>query len=95
VTQITAAARAHLIRLRRDQGLDDRQAARFVGQEGRVRLTFASAGQPGDREVEGDGIRVLIASDVAPRLADVVVTAREEGEKTVLVIQSPARHPAS
>lgn len=89
--QITPAANAHLIRLRKEQGLDERQAARFVAHEGKVRLTFASGGQPGDRELAGAGIRVLIAADVADRLDHAVVHAREDGGKGVLVIQDAPR----
>ena len=85
--QITHDAQAHLVRVRRERGLDDSQVARFVENEGRVRLTFAPAAPPGDRELSAGDIQVLLAPEIAGRLNNGVIDARREDGKDVLVIQ--------
>jgi Fe-S cluster assembly iron-binding protein IscA len=85
--QITNNAQAHLIRVRRERGIDDRHAARFVDNHGKVRLTFAPTAAPGDREVSAREIRVLVAQEIADRLERAVIDARKDDDKDVLVIK--------
>lgn len=87
--QITDSAQAHLVRVRKERGFDEKQVARFVDNEGRVRLTFAPAAEPGDRELTANEITVLLAPEVAGRLKNGVIDARREDGKDVLVIQRP------
>lgn len=85
--QITLKAQAHLVRVRRERGIDDHQGARFVGNNGKVRLTFASAPQPGDQEIGGNELRIFVAPEVATRLDTAIIDAKQEDSKDVLVMR--------
>ena len=89
--QITDKAQAHLVRVRRERGIDDHQAARFVGNEEKVRLTFAPGPQPGDQEIGANELRVLVAPEVAARLEQAIIDAKREDDKDLLVIRRKRR----
>jgi Fe-S cluster assembly iron-binding protein IscA len=92
---LTPSAKSHLVRLRRERGLEDGHVVRFVDNAGKVSLTFAPAAQATDREVSATEIRVVLAPEVVERLDGAVIDARQEDGKDVLVIQRATRAPAS
>jgi Fe-S cluster assembly iron-binding protein IscA len=95
MVQIKYSAIAHLVRVRRERGLDDEQAARFVAHGGRVLLTFAREIQPGDQELNGAQIRVLVAPDVARRLEGATLFAAPVRGREVVLIQRMERSAQS
>jgi Fe-S cluster assembly iron-binding protein IscA len=95
--QLTPEATRHLVRVRRQRGLDDQRGARFVSKGPSVGLTFASGPEPGDRVIEQEAIAVFVASEVADALDRSVLDARLEQGKSVLVLrrQPSAGSPGS
>jgi Fe-S cluster assembly iron-binding protein IscA len=85
--QLTPEATSHLVRVRRERGLDDQSGARFVSNGARVGLTFAGAPEPGDRVIEQKDIPVYVASEVAEALDTSVIDARVEEGKSILVLR--------
>jgi Fe-S cluster assembly iron-binding protein IscA len=88
--QVTPEATQHLLRVRRERGLDDADSARFVRQTGRIGLTFTRSPEADDQFVDGGEIPIYLAADVAPALEDSVIDARPDDGRTVLVIRKPA-----
>jgi Fe-S cluster assembly iron-binding protein IscA len=86
--QLTPKAATHLLRVRRERGLDRDSAARFVSNGARVGLTFARAPRPGDRIIERSDIPIYVAPEVADTLATSVIDARVAAGKSVLVLRT-------
>lgn len=84
--QLTPEATEHLRQVRQERGFDDKAGARFVGNGARIGLTFVSTPEPSDRVVDGAGLPVYIAPDVAAAMEESVIDARQEDGKVVLVI---------
>jgi Fe-S cluster assembly iron-binding protein IscA len=85
--QLTPKATEHLRQVRRERGFDDKAGARFVSNGARVGLTFVSTPEPSDRVVDGAGIPVYLAPDVAAAMDESVIDARPEDGKVILVIR--------
>lgn len=85
--QLTPDATTHLRRVRRQRGLDDKSAARFVPRGSGVGLTFASTPEPGDRVIEREDISVFVAPALADALETSVIDAQVEDGKSVLVLR--------
>jgi Fe-S cluster assembly iron-binding protein IscA len=92
--QLTPEATRHLVRVRRERGLDDQSGARFVSDGAGVGLTFAEAPEPGDGVIEQTDISVFVAPEVADALNASVVDARAEDGKSVLVLRPQAASSA-
>ncbi|MEX1171623.1 MAG: hypothetical protein WEG56_03310 [Chloroflexota bacterium] len=88
--QLTPEATSHLVRVRRQRGLDDQSGARFVSKGGSVGLTFVAAPEPGDRVIEQKDIAVFVAQEVAEAFDGSVIDARLEQGKSVLVLRRQA-----
>lgn len=84
---LTPEATYHLIKTRQERGVDDRAGARFVSKGGRVGLTFALAPGAGDRVVDGEGIKVYVAADIAGVLDESIIDARDENGHTSLIMR--------
>lgn len=95
--QLTPKATSHLVRIRRQRGLDDQNGARFVSRGGSVGLTFVVAPKPGDRVIEQKDIAVFVAQEVAEAYDGSLIDARLEQGKSVLVLrrQTGAGAPGS
>jgi Fe-S cluster assembly iron-binding protein IscA len=87
VLKLTSSASRHLVKLRKERGVDDRAGVRFVSKEGRVGLTFSLNPVKGDREMDSDAIKVYIAPEIAPALDESIIDARDEDGKTALVLR--------
>lgn len=85
--QLTTAATDHLIRVRDERGRGKDAAARFVSKGARVGLTFAAKPGPDDRVIEGDGIAVYLAPEVADALENAVIDASVDEGKAILVMR--------
>jgi len=90
VLKLTSSASRHLVNLRKERGVDDRAGVRFVSKEGRVGLTFSLKPVHGDRELDGEAIKVYIAPEIAPALDESIIDARDEDGKTALVLRKQA-----
>ena len=88
--RLTSSASRHLVKLRKERGVDDRAGVRFVSKEGRVGLTFSLNPVHGDREIDGEAIKVYIAPEIAPALDESIIDARDEDGKTALVLRKQA-----
>lgn len=94
--QLTKEATRHLVKARTERGVDDTAGARFVSKDGRLGLTFASAPSPGDVIVEGEGIKVCVASDISATLDMSIIDAREiDGKRALLIRKQPAAEASS
>ncbi len=89
--QLTSRAKDHLLRVRRERGVDESAGARLVPNEGRVRLTFVQTPKEGDRLTQSDPIRVFVAPEVAGTLDHATIDVRENAGKNVLVFRRRAR----
>jgi Fe-S cluster assembly iron-binding protein IscA len=87
VLKLTSSASRHLVKLRKERGVDDRAGVRFVSKEGRVGLTFSLKPVHGDREIDGEAIKVYIAPEIAPALDESIIDARDEDGRTALVLR--------
>ncbi len=88
--QLTPKATRHLIKVRRERGVDKKAGARFVRRNGRVGLTFTTERTKSDRVVEAEEIKVYIATEIADTLDQAIIDARAEEGKTMLVIRRQA-----
>lgn len=85
--QLTSEAARHLMKVRRERGVDERAGARFVSNGGRVGLTFAPAPMAGDRVVDSEPIRVFVAAEIADALDQTIIDARDEDGRTTLIMR--------
>jgi Fe-S cluster assembly iron-binding protein IscA len=85
--QLTPKATSHLVRKRRQRGLDDQSGARFVSKGSSVGLTFVAAPEPGDRVIEQKDIAVYVAPEVAAAYDGALIDTRLEQGKSVLVLR--------
>lgn len=89
--QLTPEATRHLVRVRRERGVDDQAGVRFVPRGTGVGLTFSAAPKPDDRVIDDPEISVFIAPEVVDALDASVIDARNEDGKSVLVIRRNTR----
>jgi Fe-S cluster assembly iron-binding protein IscA len=85
--QLTTAATDHLIRVRDERGRSKDSAARFVSKGARVGLTFAAKPGPKDHVIEGAGIAVYLAPEVAEKLENAVIDASVDEGRAILVMR--------
>ena len=79
--QFTPKATQHLVRVRQERGLDERNGARLVANGRTIGLTFAAAPGPEDEIIRQPGIAIFLAPEVATTLDGGVVDARiQEGK---------------
>jgi hypothetical protein len=93
--QLTPEAARHLIKLRRERGLDGTNAARLVRNAERVSLAFAPKAEPGDRPLHAGEIDVFISHDLAVRLDGSTIDARTTDGRVALIVRRKAVKPAA
>jgi len=93
--RLTSKAASHLLKVRRERGLDERSGARFVGSGGRIRLTFSSAPRLGDRVVKGAELPVYVSSEIADTLDQSIIGTKVHEGRTVLVFRRESESTAA
>ena len=92
--QLTGRAADHLVRIRRERGMDERASARLVRKENGVRLTFVMTPRDGDLLAQDAGVRVYVPPEVADTLDQATIDVREDEGKSVLVLRRPGKPSA-
>ncbi len=85
--QLTGNAKDHLLRLRRERGVNERASARLVRKDGTMRLTFVMTPRAGDRLTPTEGIPVYVTPELANTLEHATIDVEEEGDHRVLVLR--------
>jgi hypothetical protein len=85
--QVTPEATHHLMRVRRERGFEEADGARLVRQDVDLGLMFTPSPEIGDRFVDGGGIPIYVAADVAAMLEDSVIDIRLDRGRVVLVVR--------
>ena len=83
--QLTPEARAHLLRVRAERGVEPDVPGRIVGNGVLIGFTFRSDPDPRDHALPGAGQPLYVAADIAPVMDHVVLDTRNESGETVLV----------
>jgi Fe-S cluster assembly iron-binding protein IscA len=85
--KLTPQAIDHLLRVRREKGLDTDAIPRFVRKAGRLGLTFARRPASGDRVVDDGRLSTLVASSASDLLDAATIDVRTEEGRSVLVVR--------
>ena len=93
--QLTPEAARHLVKLRRERGIDEKNAARLVRNADRISLAFAPKAEPGDSPLHSGEIDVFISPDLAARLDGAIVDARTADGRVALIVRQKTAKPAA
>ncbi len=93
--QLTPEAARHLVKLRRERGIDEKNAARLVRNADRVSLAFAPKAEPGDRPLHAGEIDVFISPDLAVKLDGAIVDARTADGRVALIVRRKSAKSAA
>ena len=87
--EVTPSARDHLVRTRTGRKIDYRARARFSTRNGKVGLSFVLSPASSDVVVNANGMEVLVAREVAERLAGGMIDTRQdpEGEEVLVFLR--------
>lgn len=94
--RITDQATDHLLHVRREKGLDADAIPRFIRRAGKLALTWAREAESGDRVVDGERVRTLVAPSAADLLEDRTIDVRATDERRwSLVVRRRRRKDAA
>jgi len=85
--RLTTPASEHLMRVRKEKGLDKTLAPRFIRRAGRLVLTFAKGPESGDRVVDSGKVSTLVASSAADLLDDATIDVKTTSGRSMLVVR--------
>ncbi len=94
--RLTSQATDHLMRVRREKGLETNAVPRFIRKAGRLVLTFAGGPESGDRVVDSGRLSTLVASSAADLLDGATIDVGTSSGKSLLTVRrrkDPARLP--
>jgi len=83
----TPDAREHLVRVRRERGLDEAATPRFIRRAGRLALTFVRSPVEHDRVVDDGRLSTLVAASAADLLTDATIDVATNDGRTALVVR--------
>jgi hypothetical protein len=84
--RLTTRATEHLVKVRRERGLDASRIPRFVRRDGRLALTFVPGPEAGDRVVDGGRISTLVAASASDLMDAATIEVKTTGDRTALVV---------
>ncbi len=84
--RFTPQARDHVIRVRKEKGLDAESVPRFIRRAGRLVLTFVRKPVVSDRVVDDGRLSTLVAASAADLLADATIDVATSDGKAALVV---------
>lgn len=85
--RLTTQASEHLMKVRREKGLETSAIPRFIRRTGRLVLTFARGPEAGDRVVDGGRVPTLVASSAADLLDNALIDVKTASGKSMLVVR--------
>ncbi len=89
--RFTPQARDHLIRVRRQKGLESDSVPRFIRRAGRLVLTFVRKPVASDRVVDDGRLSTLVAASAADLLSDATIDVATNDGKASLVVHRDSR----
>jgi hypothetical protein len=84
--QLTAHATDHL-RAASARREGRHRTPKLVPKSGAIKLGYTDSPEPGDAIVDGHGVRLIVAKDIAGKLDEAVLDAQERDGKSVLVLR--------
>jgi Fe-S cluster assembly iron-binding protein IscA len=93
--RFTPQAREHLVRVRREKGLDAESVPRFIRRAGRLVLTFVRKPIASDRVVDDGRLSTLVAASASDLLSDATIDVATSDGKAALVVHRERTRRAS
>ncbi len=85
--RLTTQATEHLMKVRREKGLETSAIPRFIRRTGRLVLTFARGPEAGDRVVDGGRVPTLVASSASDLLDNALIDVKTSSGRSMLIVR--------